>query len=153
MQNGTLWGTYNKAEYNWDYDDDWNLVSTFKSGTSSVSYTHLDVYKRQLYNYVDAQLFDIRNIDLPRKVKYRPRYKQPEFKVDRGCRIGRNYADFQKFLGDHPETTIVQMDSVIGRVGGKCLLTIHFVETSFMLAFLRDANTSASVIHLSLIHI
>jgi hypothetical protein len=31
-------------------------------------------------------------------------------------------------------------------VGGKCLLTIHFVETSLMLAFLRDANTSASVI-------
>ena len=41
--------------------------------------------------------------------------------------------------------TIVQMDSVIGRVGGKCLLTIHFVETSLMLAFLRDANTSGSV--------
>lgn len=42
--------------------------------------------------------------------------------------------------------TIVQMNSVIGRVGGKCLLTIHFVETSFMLFFSRDANASASVI-------
>ena len=40
------------------------------------------------------------------------------------------------------------MDSVIGRVGGKCLLTIHFVESSLMLAFLRDANTSASVIEI-----
>ena len=58
------------------------------------------------------------------------------------------YADFQKYLGAHPETTIVQMDSVIGRVGGKCLLTIHFVESSLMLAFLRDANTSASVIEI-----
>lgn len=27
---------------------------------------------------------------------------------------------------------VVQMDSVIGRVGGKRLLTIHFVETSLM---------------------
>lgn len=87
-------------------------------------------------------------LDLPRKVKCHPRYKQPEFKVDRGCRIGRKYTDFQKFLGDHPEMTVVQMDSVIGRVGGKCLLTIHFVETSLMLAFLRDANTSASVIRI-----
>lgn len=104
--------------------------------------------EKTLYNYVDAQLFDIRNIDLPRKVKYRTRYKQPEFKVDRGCRIGRNYADFQEYLGEHPDTTIVQKDSVIGRVGGKCLLTIHFLETSFMLAFLRDANTSASVIEI-----
>lgn len=68
--------------------------------------------------------------------------------MDRGCRIGRNYSDFQRFLKDNPETTIVQMDSVIWRVGGKCLLTIHFVETSFMLAFLRDSNTSASVIQI-----
>jgi len=39
------------------------------------------------------------------------------------------------------------MDSVIGTQGGKALLTIHFVETSFMMAFLRDANTSQSVIN------
>lgn len=38
------------------------------------------------------------------------------------------------------------MDSVIGTIGGKCLLTIHFVESSLMLAFLRDANTAQSVI-------
>ncbi len=104
--------------------------------------------ERTLYNYVDAQLFDVRNIDLPRKVRYRPRYNKPEFKVDRGCRVGRNYSDFQKFLKENPETPIVQMDSVIGRVGGKCLLTIHFVETSLMLAFIRDANTSGSVIRI-----
>ncbi len=104
--------------------------------------------EKTLYNYVDAQLFDVRNIDLPRKVKYRPRYKKPEFKVDRGCRVGRNYTDFKNFLEAYPEATIVQMDTVIGRVGGKCLLTMHFVETSMMLAFLRDANTSASVIRI-----
>ena len=104
--------------------------------------------EKTLYNYVDARLFDVRNIDLPRKVKYRPRYKQPEFKVDRGCRIGRTYTDFQNFLEADPDTAVVQMDTVIGRVGGKCLLTIHFVETSLMLAFLRDANTSGSVIRI-----
>ena len=102
--------------------------------------------EKTLYNYIDARLFEVRNIDLPRKVRYRPRYKKPEFKVDKGCRIGRNYQDFQKYLENNPETTIVQMDTVIGEAGGKCLLTIHFVETSLMLAFLRDANTSKSVI-------
>ncbi len=30
--------------------------------------------------------------------------------------------------------------------GGKVLLILHFIETLFMLAFLRDANTSQSVI-------
>ncbi|WP_375372941.1 transposase [Clostridium sp. CF012] len=60
-------------------------------------------------------------------------------------RIGRNYNDFQAFLAKNQDTTVVQMDTVIGSKGGKCLLTIHFVDTSLMLAFLRDANTSKSV--------
>lgn len=102
--------------------------------------------EKTLYNYIDACLFDVRNIDLPRKVKYRPRYKKPEFKVDKGCRISRNFKDFTEFLDKHPESNVVQMDSVIGKQAGKVLLTIHFVETSFMMAFLRDANTSQSVI-------
>ena len=38
--------------------------------------------EKTLYNYVDAQLFDVRNIDLPRKVKYRPRYKTNVFYCD-----------------------------------------------------------------------
>lgn len=102
--------------------------------------------EKTLYNYIDACLFEVRNIDLPRKVKYRPRYKKPEFKVDRACRNGRNYQDFQKYITSNPEFQVVQMDSVIGSIGGKVLLTIHFVDTSLMLAFLRNANTSQSVI-------
>jgi len=101
--------------------------------------------EKTIYNYIDACLFDVRNIDLPRKVKFRERYKRPEFKVDKGCRINRNYNDFESFLNKNPDTSIVQMDSVIGVKGGKCLLTIHFVECSFMLAFLRENNTSKSV--------
>ncbi len=102
--------------------------------------------EKTIYNYIDACLFDVRNIDLPRKVRFRERYKKPEFKVDKGCRIGRSYKDFETYISNHPDTAVVQMDSVIGTKGGKVLLTIHFVESSLMLAFLRDANTSQSVI-------
>jgi len=102
--------------------------------------------EKTIYNYIDACLLDVRNIDLPRKVKFRERYKKPEFKVDKGCRIGRSYEAFQSFTGTNPDMAIVQMDSVIGTKGGKCLLTVHFVETSLMLAFLRESNTSQSVI-------
>ena len=45
--------------------------------------------EKTLYNYVDACLFDVRNIDLPRKVKFRERYKKPEFK-DTSCDSQRN---------------------------------------------------------------
>ena len=102
--------------------------------------------EKTIYNYIDDCLLDVRNIDLPRKVRFRVRRHKPEFKVDKACRIGRTYNDFEAFIGKNPDTAVVQMDSVIGSVGGKCLLTIHFVQSSFMLAFLRDANTSQSVI-------
>ena len=102
--------------------------------------------EKTIYNYIDAGILDVKNIDLPRKVRYRPRYKKPEFKIDKGCRINRNYDNFKEYIKKHPDTSIVQMDSVIGTRGGKTLLTIHFVDTSFMLAFLRDHNSSKSVI-------
>src|SRR5665648_2784 len=102
---------------------------------------------KTLYNYVDYNLFSARNLDLPRKVKYRPRKKSPgHFKVDKSCRIGRTYEDFLLFMKEHPDTPIVEMDSVEGVKGGKVLLTLHFLGPQFMLAFIRNANTSQSVI-------
>jgi len=103
--------------------------------------------EKSIYNYIDAAIFSARNIDLPRKVRLRPRKsKHDSFKVDRACRIGRTYKDYQNFISKQSDTPIVEIDSVEGLMGGKVLLTIHFVEAQFMLAFLRDSNTSQSVI-------
>lgn len=101
--------------------------------------------EKTIYNYIDNGLFDVRNIDLPRKVKYRQRRKKTEFKVDRGCRNGRTYEDFKHYMEKNQEVSLVQMDSVVSRKGGKVLLTIYFVDTSLMLAFLRESNTARTV--------
>lgn len=103
--------------------------------------------EKTIYNYVDLSLFSARNIDMPRKVRYRPRKKKSNsFKVDKTCRTNRTYKDFNTFISQNLDTPVVEMDTVEGVKGGKVLLTIHFIETQFMLAFLRDANTSKSVI-------
>ena len=103
--------------------------------------------EKTIYNYIDANLFTARNLDLPRKVRYRPRKKSANsFKVDKACRVGRTYEDFVAYMGENLDTPIVEMDSVEEVKGGKVLLTIHFVEPQLMLAFLREANTSRSVI-------
>lgn len=103
--------------------------------------------ERTLYNYVDNGLFTARNIDMPRVVRMGKRKrKKDQFKVDKKCRIGRTYLDFLKFMGEHPGLPIVEMDSVEGKKGGKVLLTLHFVIPQLMLAFIRDANTSQTVI-------
>jgi len=76
----------------------------------------------------------------------KPRKTKPVVhKVDSGCRIGRTYAEYETFIKENP-VSVVEMDSVIGRVGGKVLLTLMFTSCDFMLAFIRDRNTSQSVI-------
>lgn len=103
--------------------------------------------EKSIYNYVALNLMSARNVDLPRKVVYRPRKKfNTSFKVDKSCRIGRTYQNFLDFMKENPDTPVVQMDTVEGVKGGKVLLTIHFVDSKFMLAFLRESNTSRSVI-------
>lgn len=106
----------------------------------------LMVSESTLYRLVDYNLFSARNIDLPRKVRYKPRRHKKSFKVDKGCRIDRTFEDFQKFMTEHPQLSVTQIDSVEGKKGGKLLLTIHFVKSELMLAFIRDSNDSQSVI-------
>lgn len=102
--------------------------------------------ERTLYNYVDYGIFSAKNIDMPRKVRMSRRKPKKDYKVDKACRIGRTHNDFISFMQNHPCFPIVEMDSVEGTKGGKVLLTIHFTIPQFMLAFIRDANTSQSVI-------
>lgn len=103
--------------------------------------------ERSLYHYVDNGIFSAKNIDMPRVVRMGRRKKKADrFKVDKKCRIGRTYQDFLLFLADNPGLPIVEMDSVEGKKGGKVLLTLHFTVPQLMLAFIRDANTSQSVL-------
>ncbi len=103
--------------------------------------------EKEIYRLVDLGLLKVRNIDMPRKVRRKIRRKnERHFKIDKKCRIGRTYQDFLKYMEKHPDVAVVEMDSVEGTKGGKVLLTIHFKNTSFMLSFIRDANTAQSVI-------
>lgn len=103
--------------------------------------------EKEIYNLIDSGLLRIRNIDLPRKVRYRTRKKEKTvYKVDKQCLEGRRYADFLTYIEENPDTIVVEMDTVEGNKGGKVLLTLHFASCSFMLAFIRECNDSQSVI-------
>lgn len=105
------------------------------------------VSERTLYTYINNGLFSARNIDMPRTVRMRPRKgKKKAVKVDKACRIGRTFEDYQKFMAENPHLPVRQLDSVEGVKGGTVLLTIHFVQQELQLAFLRTANDSQSVI-------
>jgi IS30 family transposase len=107
---------------------------------------NFNLSEKSIYRYVDSGLLSARNIDMPRVCRMKPRKTKPVVhKVDSACRIGRSYAEFEALIKETP-LSVVEMDSVIGRVGGKALLTLMFTSCDFMLAFLRERNTSQSVI-------
>ena len=92
---------------------------------------------------------EIKNIDLPRKVRYRQTPKRKTYyKIDKNCLVGRKYDDYLNYISNNPDINIVEMDTVEGIKGGKVLLTIHFVNCSFMLAFIREHNDAQSVINI-----
>ena len=100
--------------------------------------THSDeirLSKKTIYNYIDQSAFRVRNIDLPKKVRYKQRHSHEVLmKFDYQYRKGRTYTDFTSFMEQNPKLPIVEMDTVIGaRNSGKVLLTILFRDTKFML--------------------
>lgn len=103
--------------------------------------------RRTLYNYINSGALTARNIDLPRKVRYKPRKRQrPTIKENQTYRIGRTYKEFLTFSELNSHLHIVEMDTVIGTKGGKSLLTLLFRQSNFMLIYLLDANAQDCVI-------
>ena len=104
------------------------------------------VDERTIYNYIDNGILSVCNLDLPRKVRYKKRKTKKSVHVDKKCHAGRTYEDFLAFMEEHPDYTVVEMDSVEGkRDSTKVLLTLFFRNSTCMLAFLREANTARSV--------
>ena len=73
----------------------------------------LPASQRTLYNYIDQGLLDIKNIDLRRKVGYRPRKKAKgpsEAFLNQQFRKSRSYENFLKYVEKHPDVPYVEME-------------------------------------------
>lgn len=82
-----------------------------------------------LYKYIDMGLFTARNIDMRKKVRYKPRKTPTRVSfAAREFRIGHTYEDYQKYMKKHPNVPVVELDTVIGK---QVLLTIFYcvIET------------------------
>ena len=109
----------------------------------------LDCSRTTLYDYIDKCYFSVRNIDLPRKVKYRTRKSTQSREVSDGSfRAGRTYEDFCAYTAANPFTPVVEMDTVVGkRDSGKVLLTLLFRSCSLMLIILLPNKSQGAVIY------
>ena len=100
------------------------------------------VSERAVYGYIEAGLFDAGASDLPYAGRRKPDRRRAETKTNAKCRVGRTYGEFVAYRKANPGLAVVEMDTVVGRNGGKVLFTFQFNDCGLMLAFLRDARTS-----------
>ena len=110
----------------------------------------LNFSKSTFYKYIDLGLLNVKNIDLPRKVRYKVKkeYDYTREKTNTSIKVGRFYSDFKDYLEFNPNCSIVEMDTVIGTLGGKggkCLLTLLFRQYNFMLIYLLPYKQSKYV--------
>ena len=99
------------------------------------------VKERTVYDYIGGGLFDIIRGDLPEACSRRQKKKPKEAKTNAQCRVGRTYKEFVVFCGANDISEWAELDTVIGRVGGKVLFTIY-LPGGVMLGFLRDHKSS-----------
>lgn len=80
---------------------------------------------------------------MPRMPKFKARKKYRVVGVPKAAKIGRTYDDFREYITKHEIEHWVEMDTVIGRIGGKVIMTFNFTQMNFMFGLLLDDKTSA----------
>ena len=103
---------------------------------------NLPISTATVYRHIQKRYYSITPMDLPRAVKFKPRNSKESDYVPKWAREGRTFDDFLAFVEDNSDMPLVQLDTVIGRIGGKVIMTIHFVNSDFMIGLLLENKTA-----------
>ena len=108
--------------------------------------THnLDVSSSTVYRHIRKGYLSIAPIDLARAVKFKERRKSRLPSIPKEAKKGRSYEDFQNYLILNQLDSWLEMDTVMGRMGGKILLTFNLSFCNFIFARLLGNKTALEV--------
>ena len=133
----------NKEEF---YDNEKTISDAVRAGQHiyhAIQANDLTVSKSTVYRHINKGYYTISPIDLPRAVKFKPRKQKAVEYVPKGIKVSRSYEDFLSFMEENPDCRYVEMDTVIGRIGGKVIMTFQFINPDFMFGLLLDDKSAA----------
>lgn len=128
------------------YDTEQIISDAVKDGQHiyhAIQANALTVSKSTVYRHIHKGYYRISALDLPRAVKFKPRKSKAAEYVPKGCKINRSYEDFLSYKEENPDCAYVEMDTVIGRIGGKVIMTFQFVNPDFMFGLLLNDKSAA----------
>lgn len=103
----------------------------------------LGVSKSTVYRHLKRRYLSVSAIDFPRVVKFKPRRERKAECIPKAAKIGQSYNDFLQFTKENEITSWVEMDTVIGQIGGKIILTLNFTFCNFMIGLLLEDKSAA----------
>lgn len=114
------------------------------------NHPELNVSERTLYNYQENGYLETKNIDLPRKIRYKKRKRSnnsSKNSKENQCRIGRNYQDFLLYIKENNILYYTEMDTVEGiiGIGQSCFLTLYLKQSEFLFIFKISEQTITCV--------
>ena len=108
--------------------------------------THnLDVSSSTVYRHIRKGYLSIAPIDLTRAVKFKERRTSNLPSIPKEAKKGRSYEDFQNYLVLNQLNYWLEMDTVMGRMGGKVLLTFNLSFCNFIFARILENKTALEV--------
>ena len=106
---------------------------------------NLDVSSSTVYRHIRKGYLSIAPIDLTRAVKFKERRTSNLPSIPKEAKKGRSYEDFQNYLALNQLNSWLEMDTVMGRTGGKVLLTFNLSFCNFIFARLLENKTALEV--------
>ena len=97
-----------------------------------------------VYRNISKGYLSVSKMDLPRAVKFKPRKDNSSSEyVPAAVKNGHLYSDFLDYIEEHGIEDWVEMDTVIGRPGGKVIMTFDFTDFNFMFGLLLENKSAA----------
>jgi IS30 family transposase len=108
--------------------------------TNNIKRSLQSIYRDRKKGYLSVNA-----LDFPRIAKFKPRKEKYLPYIPKKTKIGRTFADFTMFCEENEIVHRVEMDTVIGRIGGKVLLTFTFTNSNFIFGRLLDCKSALAV--------
>ena len=137
--------TLNHQEF---YDSDRLLSARIAQGqhlyhavqAGGISFSLSSAYRHLHNGYLSVSL-----LDMPRVVKFKPRKTTRKVSIPKALKEGRTFDCFEQYCAENNVSFWVELDLVIGRPGGKVLMTFDFTFCNFMFGILLDNKASATI--------
>lgn len=132
------------------------VIPLIKAGQSPyqviTNHPELGISEKTLYNYIEQGVFrefGLLDIDLRLKVKRKMNknditvYKK---RRDKKHLEGRTYKDLIEYIGENPDASIVEMDTVYNNVTGPFMQTFKFLSYSFIYIIYHEEKTERAMV-------